>query len=76
MRWCEAAAAATLAFIPMQFKHAPSGFGDVIVRDGHELVMRYMKMPNYEEIVKSQQRWVKENMRVDAWKSLLREMVE
>jgi hypothetical protein len=76
MRWCEAAAAATLSFVPQQFKHVPSGFEEAVVRDGHDLVMKYMKMQQYERVVKQQQKWVKENMRVDAWKSLLRELVK
>lgn len=73
MRWAEAAAAGTFAFIPSEFKHVPEDIRGAYVKNGGELFTRYSVMSEEEwrQVVEAQQRWVRENMTLEGWDKMI-----
>lgn len=76
MRWAEAAAAGTFAFIPREFKHVPEDIMHVCgVDDGQQLYGYYTTMEEkvWYEGVFLMQEWVRQNMTQEAWLEMIKE---
>lgn len=76
MRWAEAAAAGTFAFIPREFKHLPENIDHVCgVDDGQQLYEYYTTMDEkvWFNGVMLMQEWVRQNMTLSAWLEMLKE---
>lgn len=76
MRWAEAAAAGTFAFIPREFKHLPENIDRVCgVSDGQQLYEYYTTMEEkvWFNGVMLMQEWVRQNMTLEAWLEIIKE---
>lgn len=79
MRWAEAAAAGTFAFIPREFEGMPNEIMHVCgVDTGEQLYGYYETMEEkvWYEGVFVMQEWVRSNMTLDAWLKKIKECVE